>query len=191
MAREKLTQKVLAQRLDVDVRQIRNLEKKPNFPVLWEKDEKSYPWPEVFHWYVNFKTETASAKFTGPQRVLAAQIRDMEARAAKTELALAQARREVLERATVRRERQQAWGVLRNVNTTRAARWQPELEGLTGPQLIQKLEDLSEQELASLQQALLALPTYDEALREALDAADEIDRARAEADDDADRPADR
>lgn len=190
MAREKLPQKVLAQRLDVDVRQIRNLEKKPGFPVLWEQDEKRYPWPEVLHWYVAFKSEAASAKFTGPKRFEAAQIRDMDARAAKTELALAQARGELLERHTVRRERQQAWAVLRNQSTTRASRWAPELEGLSGPLLLQKLEELAEQELAALLQALLGIPTYDEALREALDAADEMARERAEAED-ADRPADR
>jgi hypothetical protein len=88
MARETLTQKALAERLDLDVRQIRNLEKKPGFPVAWKRDEKTYPWPEVLHWYLNFKAESANAKFTGPARLAAAQIREMEARAAKQELAL-------------------------------------------------------------------------------------------------------
>ena len=191
MAREKLKQKDLAQRLDVDVRQVRNLEKKPGFPVLWERDEKTYPWPEVLHWYLNFKSDSANAKFTGPKRIIAAQVRDMEARAAKTELALSIARGEVIERATVRRERQLAWAAIRNTVTTRASRWQPELEGLSGPHLLKRLEDLAEQELASLQQSLLALPTYDEALRDALERADEMEHEHEEDDDDADRSTDR
>lgn len=187
MAREKLSQKVLAQRLDIDVRQVRNLEKKPGFPVLWHRDEKTYPWPEAFHWYVNFKLESSNAKFTGPRRFEQAQIREMEARAAKQELALSLARGELLERSTVRRERQQAWAVLRNMNTTRASRWFPQVQGLEGPVLLQKLEDLAEEDLASLQSALLALPTYDEALQEAIELAEAQERALDEAD--ADRPA--
>ena len=91
MAREKLTQKGAAERLDLDVRQIRNLEKKPGFPITWKRDEKTYPWPEVLHWYLAFKADAANAKFAGPVRLLQAEIRDKEARAAKTELALARA----------------------------------------------------------------------------------------------------
>lgn len=191
MAREQLSQKVLAQRLDIDVRQIRNLEKKPGFPVTWKRDDKTYPWPEVLHWYVNFKLESASAKFTGPQRLQSAMIRDMEARAAKTELALAKDRGAVIDRHTVRRERRLAWGVIRNINSTRASRWLSEVEGLTGPLLLTKLEDLAEQEILQLQQMLLALPTYDDALRDAIETADAVERSRgaASADDDADRSA--
>ena len=190
MAREKLTQKALAERLDLDVRQIRNLEKKPGFPVTWKRDEKTYPWPEVLHWYLAFKADAANAKFAGPARLLAAEIRDKEARAAKTELGLARERGELIERGTVRRERQQAWRVIRNINSTRASRWLTELEGLSGPLLLTKLEDLAEQEIISLQQMLLALPTYEEALREAIDAGEAIERERAETETNADHPAD-
>lgn len=177
---EVLAQKELAARLDLDPRQIRNLEKKgmPRTYLREDGEERGYPWPACLHWYVRFKIEAETQKLTVPQRLQAAQIRDLEAKAAKSELALAQVRGELLERPLVRRERQQAFEQIRNVNATRASRWAPQLEGLAGPQLQTRLEDLGEEEMAQLQQSLLTIPTYEEALRDAAED-DEDDDARS------------
>lgn len=179
---EVLSQKQLAARLDLDPRQIRNLSKRgmPTRYLTESGAERGYPWPACFHWYVAFKLEAETQKFSAPQRLQAAQIRDLEAKAAKSEMALSQMRGELIERATVRRERQLAFEQIRNVYTTRASRWAPQLDGLEGPVLQAKLEDLAQQELALLQRSLLAIPTYEDALERAADEGtdpDDDDRA--------------
>lgn len=165
---EILNQKELAARLDLDPRQIRNLTKRgmPTTYLGESGEERGYAWPACLHWYLRFKVEAETQKFSAPQRLQAAQIRDLEAKAAKSEMALAQMRGELLERPLVRRERQQAFEQIRNVNTTRASRWAPQLEGLNGPVLQAKLEDLAQQEMALLQRSLLSIKTYEEALRQ-------------------------
>ncbi len=180
---EVLAQKELAARLDLDPRQIRNLEKKgmPRTYLREEGEERGYPWPACLHWYVRFKIEAETQKLTVPQRLQAAQIRDLEAKAAKSELALANVRGELLERPLVRRERQMAFERIRNLNTTRASRWAPQLEGLAGQQLQARLEDLAEEEMAQLQQSLLTIPTYEEALRDAEDEDDDDDAGPTDA----------
>jgi phage terminase Nu1 subunit (DNA packaging protein) len=167
---EVLAQKELAARLDLDPRQIRNLEKKglPRTYFREEGEERGYPWPACLHWYVAFKIETETQKLSTPQRFQAAQIRELEAKAAKAELSLAQVRGELLDRPLVARERQQAFERIRNVNTTRASRWAPQLDGLTGTILLAKLEDLAQDEMAMLQRSLLSIPTYEEALRDSV-----------------------
>lgn len=180
MARERLTQKELAARLDLDPRQIRNLDKKPGFPTVWEEDEKRYPWPEVLHWYVRFKLDSGTAKLTGPVRLQQAQIRDLEAKAAKSELALSQMRGDLLERDLVRRERRAAFERIRNLNQTRASRWAPLLDGLTGPLLLTRIEDLCQEEMLQLQQSLLSIATYQEALASAAEDSDDDDDAPAD-----------
>lgn len=184
---EVLSQKELAARLDLDPRQIRNLSKRgmPTTYLGETGEERGYPWPACLHWYLRFKVEAETQKFTTPQRLQAAQIRDLEAKAAKSEMALAQMRGELLERPLVRRERQQAFERIRNLNTTRASRWAPRLEGLDGPRLLTALEDLGEEEMRQLQRSLLSIPTYGEALRDALDATDTTETG----DDDDDRTA--
>ncbi len=180
---EVLAQKELAARLDLDPRQIRNLEKKgmPRTYLRDEGEERGYPWPACLHWYVRFKIEAETQKLTVPQRLQAAQIRDLEAKAAKSELALAQVRGELLERSLVRRERQMAFERIRNVNATRASRWAPQLEGLAGQQLQARLEDLAEEEMAQLQTSLLTIPTYEEALRDAADEDEDDDAGPTDA----------
>lgn len=95
---EILNQKQLAARLDLDPRQVRNLSKK-GMPTTYLREtgtERGYPWPACMHWYVQFKIEAETAKFSAPARLQAAQIREMEARAAKRELELEEAHGRVL-----------------------------------------------------------------------------------------------
>jgi phage terminase Nu1 subunit (DNA packaging protein) len=95
---EVLNQKQLAARLDLDPRQIRNLTKQ-GMPTTYLREsgtERGYVWPACFHWYLRFKLEAETAKFSAPARLQAAQIREMEARAAKRELELAQAHEQLL-----------------------------------------------------------------------------------------------
>lgn len=174
---EVLAQKELAARLDLDPRQIRNLSKRgmPTTYLGESGEERGYPWPACLHWYVAFKIEAETQKFSAPQRLQAAQIRDLEAKAARSEMQLAQLRGEVLERGLVRRERQQALEQIRNVSTTRASRWAPQLDGLEGPVLQAKLEELAQAELLLLQRSLLSISTYEEALRDALEPDEEAD----------------
>lgn len=174
---EVLAQKELAARLDLDPRQIRNLVKR-GMPTSYLGEsgmERGYPWPACLHWYVRFKVETETQRLSTPQRMQAAQIRDLEAKAAKSELALAQVRGELLDRALVTRERRQAFERIRNVYVNRPSRWAPQLEGLTGTILLARLEDLTQDEMAQLQRSLLSIPTYEDALRDAADAVTEDD----------------
>ncbi len=182
---EVLAQKELAARLDLDPRQIRNLSKR-GMPTTYLGEsgmERGYPWPACLHWYVRFKVEAETQRLSTPQRMQAAQIRDLEAKAAKSELALALVRGEQLDRPLVTRERRQAFEQLRNISMNRPSRWAPQLDGLTGNVLQAKLEDLTQEEMAQLQRALLAIPTYAEALRDAVDAVtdepDDDDRSDA------------
>lgn len=95
---EILSQKQLAARLDLDPRQVRNLVKR-GMPATYLREtgsERGYPWPACFHWYVQFKVDVETAKFSQPARLLAAQVREVEARAAKREHELALARASVL-----------------------------------------------------------------------------------------------
>lgn len=171
---EVLTQKQLAARLDLDPRQIRNLVKRGmRTTYLGEAgEERGYAWPYCLHWYVDYKITAEKEKLAAPKRMEHAMIRELEAKAAKQELSLAQIRGDVLERDLVRRERQQAFEQIRNTNVTRASRWAPQLEGLVGAPLRTKLEDLAELEMDTLQRALLSIPTYREALKDAIDALD-------------------
>ncbi len=184
---EVLNQKELAARLDLDPRQIRNLSKRgmPTTYLGETGEERGYPWPACLHWYLRFKVDAETQKFTTPQRLQAAQIRDLEAKAAKSEMALSQMRGELLERPLVSRERQQAFERIRNVSSTRASRWAPRLDGLSGTHLLTMLEDLGEEEMRQLQQSLLSIPTYEEALRHVLEQGEASDTG----DDDDDRTA--
>lgn len=184
---EILNQKELAARLDLDPRQIRNLSKRgmPTTYLGESGEERGYAWPACLHWYLRFKVDAETQKFTTPQRLQAAQIRDLEAKAAKSEMALSHLRGELLERPLVSRERQQAFERIRNLGSTRASRWAPRLEGLAGTHLLTMLEDLGEEEMRQLQQSLLSIPTYEEALRHVIEQSDTSETG----DDDDDRTA--
>lgn len=90
---ERLTQQQLAARLDLDVRQIRNLEKQG----LPRDPDGRYPYPAAFRWYLKQKLEAERAKLdTGSVRLQNAEIRDAEARAAIREHTLREKERTMI-----------------------------------------------------------------------------------------------
>lgn len=90
---EHLTQKQLATRLDLDVRQIRNLEKQG----LPRDPDGRYPYPAAFRWYLQQKLAGEREKQdAGDRRLRDAEIRQAEARAAIHEHTLREKERETL-----------------------------------------------------------------------------------------------
>jgi phage terminase Nu1 subunit (DNA packaging protein) len=83
---ELLTQRAIAEYLDLDARQIRNLEKL-GLPTRKVGGEKRYPWPSGLHWYIKYKT-AAGKKQTTSKRLEAAKLRSAEAKAEQDELDL-------------------------------------------------------------------------------------------------------
>ena len=91
---ELLPQSAIAEYLNVDVRQIRNLEKK-GLPMVRVKGTPKYPWPAGLHWYLDFKIQAALKKEGGGEAERW-RVRTERAKALRAELDLAQRRGELL-----------------------------------------------------------------------------------------------
>lgn len=91
---ERLRQKDVARRLDLDVRQIRNL-RKLGLPVKQDPQGDYYPWPECLHWYIERKREEERAR-TGDKRLHLAQLSEAEGRAELKQLELEERRRALI-----------------------------------------------------------------------------------------------
>jgi hypothetical protein len=59
--KEKLSQKELADRIDVVPRQVHNLVNE-GMPTRVSKGKRYYPWPECNVWYIDYKIRSAAAK---------------------------------------------------------------------------------------------------------------------------------
>lgn len=87
---ELLIQRQLAEMLDLDPRQIRNLEK-VGLPTSKVKGEKRYPWPKCLHWYLAHKVD-AIAKRSDGKELDAQRLRKLTAEADLAELKAEQER---------------------------------------------------------------------------------------------------
>lgn len=76
---ELLTQQAIAELLDLDTRQIRNLQKQ-GLPMRRVKGAPRYPWPAGLQWYLAHKVELAT-KRAGPKALEEATLRKLEAQA--------------------------------------------------------------------------------------------------------------
>jgi phage terminase Nu1 subunit (DNA packaging protein) len=133
---ELLTQREIAEYLDLDVRSIRNLEKL-GLPTRSVKPkggngtpEKRYPWPAALHWYIRYKATPPKKEKSDAKRLLKAQARKTEAQAAKEELSLLERQQLLMAVDDVERELEEILRNLRAGLLTFAPRWAPEIVGL-------------------------------------------------------------
>lgn len=149
---ELLRQKVLAEYLDLDPRQIRNLEKK-GLPTRAVKGETRYPWPKCLHWYLDFKLQSLKGKGTA-KRVLEARIRKLEAEAERAELDLLERRSELVAFTFMERELTAVLERVRAVMLSFKGKWAPELVGCDSEAEVRKRLDVAiDDGIRALQQA--------------------------------------
>lgn len=87
--KEKLTQKELADRLDLVPRQIHNLVNE-GMPAKVEKGKRFYPWPECNVWYIDYKIRSAAPKpDKNKDRLVELELRKEEVAVRSAELKLA------------------------------------------------------------------------------------------------------
>lgn len=90
---EQLSQKELATRLDLVVRQIRNLEAQ-GLPFVVKAGRKSYPWPAAMKWYMAFKIAD-EVRRQMPTKRSDLELREIAMRVRLSELKVAEAEKQV------------------------------------------------------------------------------------------------
>lgn len=158
---EALTQKDVARRLDLDVRQIRNLVKQ-GLPTTTD-DPPRYPWPACLHWYVERKISTAREQFTTTARLDAARLRAEEAKADTLELSLAEKRAGLVPMRFLERQVATLFEIVRSDLTSLPARLAPDLLNVASElEVRQRLEGPIDAALVRLRDAVLRSPVDDD-----------------------------
>lgn len=149
---DKLKQTELADRLDLSVRQVRNL----------EKEGMPSAWPAALHWYVERKVSDARAQFATSARLHAAKLRQEEARAAALELNVSRARADVVPMDYLQRQVRTLFELTASTLKGLPARLAADLVGRASElEARQVLEDAIDRELLRLRDAVTAAPLED------------------------------
>lgn len=152
-----VTQKLLAELLNVDARQIRNLDRAglPSFRRK-ENNEKRYPWPESLHWYIRFKQEEITKRLGTNARAEEAKADKLEAEAELAHMDLLERRGEL---ASIEYLDQRVDAILSAVRGTMLSfggKWAPALIGIPSEvEMRERLEPLIADGLAHIEQAVV------------------------------------
>lgn len=91
---EHIIQKDLAERLGLDVRQVRRLED-AGMPMRTRKGRKDYPWPGALRWYIGWKIDSGVARRT-PGSLAELELRELQAKVRLAEIKVAEAEGKVV-----------------------------------------------------------------------------------------------
>lgn len=97
-----IIQKELAERLGLDVRQVRRLED-AGMPTRTRKGRKDYPWPDALKWYIGWKVESGVARRT-PGSLAELELRELGAKVRLAEIKVAEAEGNVVPVDAMRRQ---------------------------------------------------------------------------------------
>lgn len=127
---EELTQKEAATRLGITSRQVRNLRDHHGLPQIVRRGKPFYPWPEVLHWYIDFKIQEAERR-GGPVDYEQARTREMIAKAEMAELDLAERRGQLVTVSYAASQLERALSALRAQLLNLPGLLAPRVQGIT------------------------------------------------------------
>jgi len=162
---EGVTQKLLAELLNIEPRTVRRLEKEGlSFYHKKGTNERRYPWPESLHWYIKHKQDEVRRRLNSSVRTDEARAAKMEAEAEIMQLELLEKRGQLLTLEHLDRRVDALFAAVRGTMLTFSGKWAPELVNcLSAVEVRERLEVAIADGLQHIEAAVVnAVETSDE-----------------------------